>query len=171
MELLELKEKIIEIFQTDVDHLGDALMDAVEKERTDLYDAFVEVVDGDLTTDWLQMVFQYYLADRKEKMQDYTPQCLAEFMGLLAGETEEMIDLCAGSGALTIQKWNQNPDLHFIMYEIDANVIPYLLFNCVIRNISGEVLHSDALQDEIYASWTITKGERYGRVACIKSTI
>ena len=29
------------------------------------------IVDNDLTKDWLQMIFQYYQADRKEKKQDY----------------------------------------------------------------------------------------------------
>ena len=52
------------------------------------------------------MIFQYYFADRKEKMQDYTPKSLAVAVAELSKTENEKIclDLCAGSGALTIQK-------------------------------------------------------------------
>ena len=171
IELLELKEKVTSIFKSDVEHLGEAIMESVNQHDVEKYDAFVAAVEGDLATDWLQMVFQYYHADRDEKKQDYTPKCLAEFMGLLAGDNDEIVDLCAGSGALTIQKWIQSPDAYYRMYEIDEKVIPYLLFNCVIRNIHGRVCLANALQDEVYAQWEIAKGERYGRVTCVKSSV
>ena len=171
MELLKLKDKILSIFQTDIDNLGDALMSAVTGNRSDLYDEFSELVNGDLTTDWLQMVYQYYHADRKEKMQDYTPKSLAVFLSKLIGEADVVIDMCAGSGALTIQRWAQNQDQKFRLYELDENVIPFLLFNLVIRNIEADVCRSDVLQDEVYEQWTVQKGEKYGRVTCIKPAI
>lgn len=102
-------------------------------------DAFCEMVGGDLSKDWLQMVYQYYLADRKEKKQDYTPKSIAKLMEMLVGATESCIDLCAGSGALAIQKWIENPNQEFVLYEADTNVIPYLLFNLSVRNISATV--------------------------------
>ena len=110
----------------------------------------------------VQKIFQYYQADRKEKMQDYTPKSLADFMGLLAGDSDTVIDMCAGSGALTIQKWNRNQELKFALNEFDVKVIPFLLFNMAIRNISCVVLHADVLQMEIYKEYRITKGEKYG---------
>ena len=65
----------------------------------------------------MQKIFQYYLADRKVKMQDYTPVSLAKFVGkLVRTENEHTVyDLCAGSGALTIQKWNLNNELKFFL--------------------------------------------------------
>lgn len=65
----------------------------------------------------MQMIFQYYFADRKEKMQDYTPKSLAGSSCRVIKTKDEKIclDLCAGSGALTIQKWNENNDLKFHM--------------------------------------------------------
>lgn len=168
MELKELSTKTLELFQVlSVDDLGAALMLCVSEDETDKMQAFYEMVDGDLSRDWLQMIYQYYCADRKDKKQDYTPKCLAQFLSRLIGESSETIDMCAGSGALTIQRWVENPDTVFILYEIDENVIPYLLFNMAIRNISATVHQSDILQDETVKSWSIRKGDRFGKVTCI----
>lgn len=168
MELKELSTKTLELFQVlSVDDLGAALMLCVSEDETDKMQAFYEMVDGDLSRDWLQMIYQYYCADRKDKKQDYTPKCLAQFLSRLIGESAETIDMCAGSGALTIQRWIENPDTVFTLYEIDENVIPYLLFNMAIRNISATVHQSDILQNETVKSWSIRKGDRFGKVSCI----
>jgi len=170
IELKELTEKTLEIFDCQsVEDLSTALMESLEDENK--LQAFSEIVGNDLTKDWLQMIFQYYQADRKEKKQDFTPKCLAQFLSRLIGDSVESIDMCAGSGALTIQRWVENPDTVFQCYEIDETVIPYLLFNLVIRNISATVSQCDILQDELYKTWIITKGEKYGKITYIKSTI
>ena len=84
-------------------------------------------------------------------------------MGMLAGDGEATIDMCAGSGALIIQKWNQNHDMQFRAIEIDNNVIPFLLFNMVLRNIRCDVYQMDALTDEEpIKMWTIRKDEVFG---------
>lgn len=107
----------------------------------------------------MQMIFQYYFADRKEKMQDYTPKSLAVAVAELSKNKDEKIclDLCAGSGALTIQKWSKNNDLKFICKEYDNRVIPFLLFNLAIRNIDAEVIHCDVLSDEIFRTYRTQK--------------
>lgn len=128
-ELLELKDEILKIFQTDIEHLGDTVMETVMSADEGKYDAYLETVDGDMYTDYMQMIFQYYLADRKDKKQDYTPKSIAEFMGALIGSSDKVVDMCAGSGALTIQKWILNPNQQFDLYELDERVIPFLLFN------------------------------------------
>ena len=168
MELKELLTKTLELFSVScVDDLGAAIMLCVSENDTDKMQAFFEMVDGDLSKDWLQMIYQYYYADRKNKKQDYTPKCLAQFLSRLVGESAETIDMCAGSGALTIQRWVENPDTVFTLYEIDENIMPYLLFNMAIRNINATVLQSDILQDETVKSWIIRKGDRFGKVTCI----
>lgn len=170
IELKELTEKTLELFDCQsVDDLGGALMSALENESK--LQSFSELVDNDLSKDWLQMIFQYYQADRKDKKQDYTPKCLAQFLSRLIGESAESIDMCSGSGALTIQRWLENPDTVFCCYELDEKVIPYLLFNLVIRNICATVNQGDILQDEIYNVWKITKGEKYGKITRIKSAV
>lgn len=163
MELRELTEKTLKLLEIEnTDKMSERLFDVVSSNNIQTYEQFTQLVNGDLSVDWLQMIFQYYQSDRKEKKQDYTPKSLADFMGLLAGESEVIIDMCAGSGALTIQKWNRNRDLKFKLYEFDANVIPFLLFNMAIRNVSCTVYHADVLQMDIFKEYQITKGEKYG---------
>lgn len=170
MELSELKTKVLEIFGiTEVKDLGSALV-----KNLDNYDkmaAFEEVVNGDLSKDWLQKIYQYHEADRKEKKQDYTPASLGKLLARLSGDGDVVIDLCAGSGALTIQKWNEGHNQRFLLYELDENVIPYLLYNLVVRNIEATVMRADALKSEVYESWEVKKGEKYGKCIAIKSTI
>lgn len=162
MELKELTDRTFELFGVDnPDNLGSALLENIS--NTDKLKAFCDLVDGDLSIDWMQMIYQYYLADRKEKKQDYTPKSLARFMGMLAGDGETITDMCAGSGALIIQKWNQNHDMEFRAIEIDSNVIPFLLFNMVLRNIRCDIYQMDALTDEEPTKiWTVEKREVFG---------
>lgn len=163
MELKELTEKTLELLAIkNTDEMSKRLYEVVSTNNVQIYERFCGLIENDLAVDWLQKIFQYYQADRKEKMQDYTPKCLADFMGLLAGESDTVIDMCAGSGALTIQKWNRNHDLQFRLYEFDERVIPFLLFNMTVRNISCVVYHADVLQMEIFKQYQITNGERFG---------
>ena len=171
MELKELTDRTFELFGVDSpDNLGSALLANIG--NTDKLKAFCDLVDGDLSIDWMQMIYQYYLADRKEKKQDYTPKSLARFMGMLAGDGETITDMCAGSGALIIQKWNQNHDMEFRAIEIDGNVIPFLLFNMVLRNIRCDVYQMDALSGEdAMRAWNVVKGEEFGRITDIKPAV
>lgn len=171
MELKELTDRTFELFGVDnADDLGSALLESVSD--IDKLKAFYDLVGGDLSVDWMQKIYQYYLADRKEKKQDYTPASLAQFMGLLAGDSEEIVDMCAGSGALIIQKWRQNHDTRFTALEIDENVIPFLLFNMVLRNITCKVYQMDALSgEESVRAWKITKGEEFGNIADIEPAL
>lgn len=172
MELLELKNKTLELFQIEnVSELGEKLYDCVQKNDIEKMDRFCELVQNDLSKDWLQMIYQYYQADRKDKKQDYTPKCLCKFLSKLIGESDETIDMCAGSGALTIQRWSEYKDMNFVLYEIDENVIPYLIFNMVIRNVNAIVKQHDVLQNETIKEWKIVKGEYYGKISNIKSAI
>ena len=164
MELLKLTQKIKVLFGVDTADLGDSLKRCVEDNDESVFDAFVQLVDGDLSQDWLQKVFQYYLADRKEKKQDYTPKCLAELLAAFA-DGDDCVDLCAGSGALTIQAWVLNPNRKFVLYEADDAVVPFLLFNLAVRNIGATVYVGDALMGEVRETYAVKKGDRYGVVA------
>ena len=164
MELKELTEKTLELFEIDnISKLSSKLMQVVINNDANKYSAFVDIVK-DLSVDWLQKIFQYYEADRKNKMQDYTPKSLAKFIGILAGESETVIDMCAGSGALTIQKWNLEHNKKFLLYELDEKVIPFLLFNMAVRNIKCIVCQADILQQEVYHTYLVEKGEQFGIV-------
>ena len=164
MELKELTEKTLEIFESkDTSELISKIKNVCIENETEYFDRFAELVE-DLSVDWLQKIFQYYEADRKEKKQDYTPLSLARFVGKLAGEADTVIDMCAGSGALTIQKWNLDKNQEFMLYEYDEKVIPLLLFNMALRNVQCIIYHSDVLQQEIYNTYSVTRGQKYGTV-------
>lgn len=166
MELKELTEKTLCLFEvSNTSDLSDKLMQVCLKNETEYFEKFRDFVQ-DLSVDWLQKIFQYYEADRKEKMQDYTPLSLARFVGKLTeAENEKTVyDLCAGSGALTIQKWNLNKNLSFLCYEYDKRVVPLLLFNLALRNINAFVVNGDALQDETYAVYKIERCSEFSTV-------
>lgn len=171
MELKELTEKTLALFGVDNPRdLGQAVMDACVDH--DKLQKFTNLVGGDMSQDWMQKIYQYYLADRKGQKQDYTPQSVSRFMGMLIGDSDTVIDLCAGSGALIIQKWNQNHDTSFLAIEKDMNVIPFLVFNMVLRNICCRVVCKDVLaDDEPNGEWGIIKGVEYGSLITIKSAV
>lgn len=166
MELKELTDKTLSLFNSEnPDDLISKIMECVERNDTEKYEKFEELIQ-DLNVDWLQKIFQYYLADRKEKKQDYTPKSLAKLMTKIALKNNDglIVDMCAGSGALTIQAWNFNKDLEFECLEFDEKVLPILIFNMAIRNIRSTVKHMDVLQDEILSIYTIEPTEKYGKV-------
>lgn len=168
MELKELTNRTLELFHCqDMSELPLHILEAVLSNNLDYYQKFCGLIDNKLEIDWLQKIFQYYYADRKDKKQDYTPKSLAELCGRLTQcENEKtVIDLCSGSGALTIQKWNLNNDLNFICIELDEMVTPFLLFNLAIRNINGYVVNANALSGEILKTYKITKGYKYSTVS------
>ncbi|NCU43800.1 N-6 DNA methylase [Candidatus Saccharibacteria bacterium] len=168
MELKELTEKTCDLFNiSSIGQLGGALMECVLNNDIKFYEAFIDLVK-DLEIDWMQKIYQYYLAERKDKMQDYTPKSIAKLMAILVGEAQVMIDMCAGSGALTIQRWCINRTQKFDLYEFDENVIPFLLFNLTVRNIRATVYQSDVLQEELMHKWIVRPGEKYGIVEVIK---
>lgn len=166
MELSVLKNRIWDIFSVRNDDLFSAVMNAISDENA--MSAYCELVNKDLRTDELQKIFQYYYADRKEKMQDYTPASIAK---LCAAETETgggvVYDLCAGSGALTIQKWTHNPNKTFICEELDERAIPLLLFNMAVRNMSGYVIHRNTLTLEMSDCFQLSSGNMFSTITKI----
>ncbi|MBQ8135358.1 MAG: N-6 DNA methylase [Clostridia bacterium] len=169
MELGELCKKTLEIFECkDVSDLGGKLYDAVMNSDIMKLTVFCDTVE-DLTVDWLQKIFQYYEADRQEKKQDYTPKTIAKLCAELTetgGST--VYDICAGSGALTIQKWVRNPDKLFICEELDEKVIPYLLFNMAVRNMSGYVINRNVLTMKCNKVYRLHCGEAFSIAEEIK---
>ncbi|RYC97877.1 N-6 DNA methylase [Facklamia hominis] len=165
MELQILRDRLMELFDIkSIQDLGAKLLDCVLDNDQQKMTNYVKLVDGDLDTDYLQNIYQYYCADRENLGQDFTPISLAKLMGKFVDQEDPVIDLCAGSGALTIQSWCLNPHRQFICYEFDQNVIPFLLFNLAIRNIKGQVINSDVLKQEVFKTFQLEKGERFSHV-------
>lgn len=166
MELKELTSETLKIFSLkSVTALPDALFAAAVENDFQKYEAFSRLVN-DLSIDWLQKIFQYYEADRKEKKQDYTPRTLAILASKLAEDerAKTAFDLCAGSGALTIQNWNLDRDLSFVCIEIDKKAISLLLFNLALRNINATVIHGDALNNKIFDAFKLEATDKFSIV-------
>ena len=164
MELKELTENTLVLF--DSKNTTDLIKNLPNYWNDDAAKAKFKTLVGDLSIDWLQKIFQYYEADRKEKKQDYTPTTLAKLMATLALRNSEdhITDMCAGSGALTIQCWNLNHDIEAECLEFDEKVIPILLFNLAVRNIKAKVYQMDVLQQEVINSWQVVTGDEFGKV-------
>ena len=166
MELYELTQAFTGLLQIeDVKKSPERLMEIIRSGDEGFFDSLTELHD-DLTVDHLQPIFQYYMADRKEKMQDYTPASLGRLIAKLnhIEAAKSCYDMCAGSGSLTIQAWNINPDCTFFCEELDERVIPFLVCNLMLRNIQGVVIHGNVLSKERFKAWRLSKGEKYSQL-------
>lgn len=164
MELLDFKNKLLSLCNTnDINDLKNKLMDIVLNNDTKKYELYCEIVNNDLSIDHLQKVYQYYQADRDNLKQDYTPKSLAKLVAILS-QNDEIVDMCCGSGALTIQRWNIDHKTKFTLYEKDENVIPYLLFNLAVRNINARVYRKDILSQEVFDTYDVVPQERFSKV-------
>ena len=167
MELKELTNKICDLFGcANVSTLPDKIMSSLFSQNAPLLFEKYKELCPDLKFDWLQKVYQFYHADRKEKKQDYTPVSLAKLIAYLSCTSSEKVvyDCCSGSGALTIQKWSINQNLKFVCEELDEKVIPILLFNLCIRNIEATVINKDILTGKVICSYRTIKGSTYSSV-------
>lgn len=161
MELLELRKTVFAIFGiSEAGALESALWTAIRDRNEAVFDA-VAALDPEMDEDLMQPIFQYYLADRKGKMQDFTPPTLAGLMARLAGDSGDIVDMCAGTGALTIMAWVRNSQRHFELLEADPHVLPFLLFNLALRNMDAHIAHVDILTGEVFADFSLTRGEKY----------
>jgi type I restriction-modification system DNA methylase subunit len=167
MELKEVTKQILDIFECSApEELIGAIRKAITGGNTgDVFDKYVSALP-DLSVDWLQRVYQFYLAEREEKKQDYTPVTLSRLVAMLSisGKKETVYDCCCGSGSLSIQRWALNNDVRFRLEELDENVLPVTLFNMAIRNIEAAVVRKDILSGEIFEQYNVVKGEKYGKI-------
>ncbi len=168
MELLELKKVMLEMLEvSEVEEFPKAILDILLSDASErFFERFLDKTKTDNQSDILQKVYQYYLADRTEKKQDYTPTSLSKLVAEIAKlqPSTEIEDLCAGSGALTIQNWSIGNGEKFFCKELDETVIPFLLFNLAIRNIDALVAQEDILSGKIYKKYKVEPQEKFGKV-------
>ena len=160
MELSDIKTRLFKIFNVnDMEELKLAVWRSVRNNNHEIFDAFV-ALNPKMDKDLMQPLFQYYFADRKRKSQDLTPPSLARLTALMAGDGD-IVDLCAGTGSLSIQAWAYNHERSFELWEKDENIIPFLLFNTALRNMDAVVFHADVLTRQVYAKYIVISGKRY----------
>ncbi|WP_300955972.1 N-6 DNA methylase [Lactobacillus hominis] len=155
------KEIINEIIGTQEDfEVPMKLMERLEKDPNELFEEFLKHED-DLSFDWFADYFQEKYADRKDKKQDFTPKQIGKLMNEILGSTASNLDLCAGTGSLTIERWNSNKDAVFVCEEWSSEVMPFLLFNLAIRNMHAIVFFGDSLTRESKGSYSLTPSDRF----------
>lgn len=135
---------------------------------SDRQDEIVNRVDEeykDKSVDLFRDFFQEEQADRKSLKQDYTPDEISELVSRLAPLGNNLLDVCAGTGTLTISYLARHKADFVRCEEFSSRVIPFLLLNLALRNQEGEVVHKDVLTGEIFGIYEIKKGEEFGIIS------
>lgn len=162
MELKEFTSKFIKTLSiTDVSELPNALMKTLknEKELKKLIKSYDKLVKDD-TTDFLQGLYEFWLSDREELSQDYTPQSLAKLVGMLSNHKNESViyDMCCGMGSLTLAKLKSHEKCKYILKELDTTVLPFLLFKLCYNKVNSKVYTEDVLLGNRTNEYTVRNG-------------
>lgn len=131
--------------------------------RISLFDSFLRL-EQELSFDWFTDYFQEEHSNRKDRKQDFTPDGVTDLASKLLGKSESNADICAGTGGLTIKRWTQNRHAQFYCEEYSDRAMPFLLFNLMIRNINGIVVHGDALTQEHKHVYKLVSGDRFSEL-------
>lgn len=157
------KSKINEVFGiTESYMLPDKMMQTLlqKENRGKIFEIFS---NEDLTKDLFTNYFQEEHSNRKQMMQDFTPSELAEV--LINDENwGKCLDLCAGTGGLTIKAWAKKRNAYFVTEELSERAFPILLFNMAIRNMQGLCINKNVLSGEFKKGFKLEKGEKYSNI-------
>lgn len=128
--------------------------------RIEIFNQFLEK-EKDLSFDWFTDYFQEEHSDRKNKKQDFTPDGIVKLVSSLLGGFKVNADICAGTGGLTIKRWNENHDGKFYCEEFSDRAMPFLLFNLMIRNVEAVVFHGDSLTRKAKHIYRLSEGDKF----------
>lgn len=128
--------------------LMDVLLDHNKLER------LIADMSGCYSYSGLLQEFEEKAADRKNYMQDYTPQSV---MDIVAGISTNgcVRDVCAGIGGLSLAKYKNNPDVVLQLEEYSKNAICFLLFNLVMNGVPAVVIERNVLTQENIAKYKV----------------
>lgn len=152
-----------------------------EEKRVKVYCTFLDYFNYDISYDWFHEYFEDEHADRKNKKQDFTPNCISSLVSKILGSDKGVTyEPAAGTGGMLITNWYKQralihpfvykPNNHLIVAgEMSDKTIPFLLFNLSIRGISGMVFHGNTLKREYKAIYVLTN-ERNSPISFSKVT-
>lgn len=135
------------------------LMNKSEKDK--LCDKLLQY-DFDYKNDCLRDYFQENNANRNALKQDYTPDCLCTLISKLMPQTENVIDICSGTGALSVGIGSK--EINYQCEELSQMSIPILLLNLCIRNLQATVLQKNVLENKVEKVYKLTQGEKYSNI-------
>lgn len=121
----------------------------------------------DFTKDDFRDYFQTEHGDRDKLKQDYTPDCVCKLIGMLSDKTDSVLDVCAGTGALSLEQWNVSHNKTIYCEEFSARAAPILLCNFAIRNANAVILQKDVLKRQITVGYRLTRGTEYSDISII----
>lgn len=159
-ELIGIKESF---------ELPDKLMKILlnEEEKNKLLNKFLEY-DIDLKYDFLRDYFQEQHSNRNDLKQDYSPDCICEILSKLKKDNNKFLDVCSGTGALTISNlYNNNNKIYVQCEELSSRSIPVLLLNLIIRNIDGIVVQKDVLNNDIKNIYKLESSNKFSNIKII----
>ncbi len=159
-------KEINELFGvTESYQLPDILMKLLFSNRIDDIFERYSKQQGDLSYDGFTDYFQEEHSNRKAMMQDFTPKELAALVARIAGtNARSCLDICSGTGGLTIALHNLAPSCVFFCEELSKRALPLLLFNLAVRNIPAYVTNKDILSGDVFGVYRIIPGDRFGTV-------
>lgn len=173
----DVKQKKIKITNKDINELigikesfelPDKLMKILlnEEEKNKLLNKFLEY-DIDLKYDFLRDYFQEQHSNRNDLKQDYTPDCICEILSKLKKDNNKFLDVCSGTGALTISNLYNNNKIYVQCEELSSRSIPVLLLNLIIRNIDGIVVQKDVLNNDIKNIYKLESSNKFSNIKII----
>ena len=172
--LFEVVDKIKTLLQVDPLHdIYSRINEAVLSENlSEILDKYTDIIKADPERDWIQNMFMFSGADSAGLGQDYTPAALSKIMAGVSDyeDAETVLDVCCGTGSLTLQLHKKHHGLHFTMQECDARVVSLLLFNMALNNVYADILHMDIITGQIFAIYEVRPGERFGAVEKLPGT-
>ena len=134
-----------------------------KEKREALFMKLLRANNMNVDFDWFYEYFQNEHADRKNKKQDFTPECVCDLVSKLVmnskGDNGNYYEVCAGTGGIMIKHWDNfrrtfspfdyKPQYHFaVVEELSDRAVPFLLLNMMIRGMNGIVIHGDCLTRE-----------------------
>lgn len=145
--------------------LPEALLSAMldDGRRDVLLARFAEATD-DLAHDGLTDYFQDEHGDRDALKQDFTPPAVCDLVAAMADEADSYLDVCAGTGGLTISLWALHPYALYRCEEFSARTVPALLLNMAARNMRGEVVRKDVLTGETFERYVLEPTNTFSSV-------
>lgn len=112
--------------------------------------------------------FEEHSADRKNYMQDYTPQCVLDIIGGIT-PGGDVRDVCAGIGGLSLAKFKADNTVTLRHEEYSKNAIAFMLLNLLMANIDAEVVEKNVLTNEELAYYRVESAiSGFGRVAKVE---
>ena len=172
--LFEVVDKIKKLLQVDPLHdIYSRINEAVMSDNlSEILEKYTEIIKADPERDWIQNMFMFSGADSAGLGQDYTPAALSKIMAGVSDYegAETVLDVCCGTGSLTLQLHKRRPGLHFTMQECDARVVSLLLFNMALNNVYADILHMDIITGQIFAIYEVRPGEKFGTVEKLPGT-